>query len=78
MTSFTQANLDLLEQAIASGVTEVSYDGQVTKYRSLNQMIQIRDMMRSELGLPASSTSASANTRRSEPYFSGYSKGYRS
>ena len=71
MTSFTQTQLDLLEQAIATGVMEITYDGQTTKYRSLNQMIQIRDMMRAELGLSVAKTS-----QRPAPYFAKHGRGY--
>ena len=41
MAGFTQAQLDAIKRAYASGVTEVSYDGKTTKYRSLNEMRQI-------------------------------------
>lgn len=41
MAGFTQAQLDAIKRAYASGVTEVSYDGKTTKYRSLIEMRQI-------------------------------------
>lgn len=41
MSGFTQAQLDAIKRAYASGVTEVSYNGNTTKYRSLNEMRQI-------------------------------------
>ena len=34
----TQARLDALEEAIATGVSEFTFDGQATKYRSLDEM----------------------------------------
>jgi len=48
--AFTQTQLDRLEEAIAEGVLEVKYQDRTVRYRSLNQMIQLREMMRRELG----------------------------
>jgi len=36
--SYTQAQLDALRDAYASGVTEVSYEGKTVKYRSLAEL----------------------------------------
>ncbi|HMO09370.1 MAG TPA: hypothetical protein PKD10_17250 [Paracoccaceae bacterium] len=36
--AYTQAQIDALREAIASGTTEVSYDGKTVKYRSLAEM----------------------------------------
>jgi hypothetical protein len=41
MAGFTQAQLDAIKKAYASGVTRVSYDGKTTEYRSLAEMRQI-------------------------------------
>lgn len=41
MAGFTQAQLDAIKRAYASGVTRVSYDGKSTDYRSLAEMRQI-------------------------------------
>ena len=62
------AQLEAIEKAIASGVTEFTFDGQTTKYRSLNEMRQIRDELKVATG-------QSKPAKRS-PYFSGFSKGY--
>lgn len=68
---YTATQLESLEKAIASGVMEVSYDGVVTKYHSLGQMIQLRNMMRAELGMqPAKSA------QRPAPYFAKHGRGY--
>lgn len=50
-TNFTQQQLQKLEAAIAKGVTTVRYSDKTVEYRSLNEMIRIRDLMRKELGL---------------------------
>lgn len=50
-SAFTQAHLDALEKAIAEGVLEVSYDSKVVRYRSLDEMLRIRDLIRKELGI---------------------------
>ncbi len=47
-----QAQLDAINAAIASGVTEVAYDGVVSKYRNLAEMRDIRDELKAELGAP--------------------------
>ena len=49
MAGFTQAQLDAIKRAYASGVTEVSYDGKTTKYRSLNEMRQIIATIQADL-----------------------------
>lgn len=38
--SYTQAHLDDLRAAYASGATEVSYEGKTIKYRSLKELSQ--------------------------------------
>jgi hypothetical protein len=48
--AFTQAQLDAIEEAIASGATSVSYEGKTVSYQSLDQMLRIRAIIRSALG----------------------------
>ncbi|MEY8240048.1 MAG: hypothetical protein RPT25_06865 [Cycloclasticus sp.] len=64
----TTAQLDAINAAIASGVTEVAYDGVVSKYRNLAEMRDIRDELKAELG------SASVERQHYAPVFD---KGYR-
>lgn len=47
--AFTQTQLDALDEAIASGTLEVSYDHKKVQYRSLAEMMQIRRMMADEI-----------------------------
>lgn len=53
--SWTQANLDEIEAAIATGALEVKFSqpgGEKTvKYRSLDEMYRIRDSIKKCLGL---------------------------
>lgn len=49
--AYTQQQLDALEAAIADGALTVKYGDKQTTYRSLDEMIRIRDMMRGDLGL---------------------------
>jgi len=51
--AYTKEQLEALEDAISQGVTSVSYNGKTITYRSLSEMIKIRDNMRSELGVSA-------------------------
>jgi len=56
--SFTVTHLDALENAIAAGVTRVSYDGKSTEYRTLDEMMRIRDILRRALGLAPSGSAS--------------------
>lgn len=47
----TQEQLTILEEAIASGATLVRYHDKTVQYRSLDEMMRIRDLIRQELGL---------------------------
>lgn len=50
-TTWTLADLAALEGAIGKGVLEVQYTDKRIKYRSLNEMWQIRNEMKKSLGL---------------------------
>lgn len=60
--AYTQEQLDDLEAAIAEGVTSVSSNGRQIAYRSMTDMLKLRDLMAQELG------AAGAGRRRK--YFS--------
>jgi hypothetical protein len=49
MAGFTQAHLQAIKEAYASGITRVSYDGKTTEYRSLAEMKQIISTIEAEL-----------------------------
>lgn len=49
--AFSQAQLDAIEDAIASGSMSVSYEGKSVTYRSLDDMLRVRAIIRSALGL---------------------------
>lgn len=55
--AYTQSQLDTLESAIGQGSLEVWYGDKHVVYRSLAEMLQIRDMMRKDLGLISKSDS---------------------
>lgn len=46
--AYSQAQIDALRAAIASGATRVSYDGKSVEYRSLAEMIAILERMEIE------------------------------
>jgi hypothetical protein len=50
MSLFSEAGLQAIEDAIAGGYLEVEYDDKRVKYRSLSELLQVRDMIRSKLG----------------------------
>jgi len=51
MSRYTQAQYDALREAVARGVTRVSYNGQTVEYRDLAEMNQLLLRMESDLGL---------------------------
>ncbi|MEL6429731.1 MAG: hypothetical protein AAFR54_11180 [Planctomycetota bacterium] len=54
-TGFTQEALIRLERAIAKGVMTVQYEDRRVTYRTLDEMIRLRDLMRRELDGASSS-----------------------
>lgn len=56
-TEFTQDDLTRLTKNIAMGVRELEHKGERTVFQSIEQMMELRDRIRSELAA-ASSTSA--------------------
>lgn len=54
--AYTQQQLDALEAAIGDGASVVKYSDKTVEYRSLADMMKIRDMMRADLGLSAAET----------------------
>ena len=69
--AFTQAQLDSLEGAIASGARTVSYEGKSTTFGSLDEMLRVRNIIMTALGLnPKSSATVMAAHDRGYPGFS--------
>jgi len=64
--AFTQAQLDALEKAIAEGVNKVKYENKEVEYRSLEEMLKLRDLMLSALGLKP----------KSQRLYAKFSKGF--
>lgn len=50
-TGFTQERLTALEAAIAEGVLSVKYSDKEIVYRSMDDMLKARDLIRQNLGL---------------------------
>jgi hypothetical protein len=51
MAAWTQEQLTALETAIARGTLRVKYGERDVTYRSLDEMLKLRGVMRRELGL---------------------------
>jgi hypothetical protein len=49
-TNFTDDQLKKLEAAISTGALTVRYADKTVQYRSLNEMLQVREIMRKALG----------------------------
>ncbi len=53
--AYTIDQLNALDAAIAEGALTVKYQDKLVTYRSLDEMIRIRKLMRDELGLNGTS-----------------------
>lgn len=69
---FTQQQYEALVLSIAQGVLVVRYADKMTQYRSLEEMLKLKDLMEQELGINAEKDEA--NKRR---VFMKHSKGLR-
>lgn len=47
--AWTNSDLEALEKAIASGTTRVKYSDREVNYRSLDEMLKIRDLIAKEV-----------------------------
>lgn len=54
--AFTQAQLDALEEAIATGSRRVKYADKEVEYASLTEMLRVRDLIRKSLGQVATNS----------------------
>ena len=50
MSMFSEAGLAAVEDAIAGGYLRVRYDDKEVWYRSLDELLRVRDMIRNRLG----------------------------
>lgn len=64
-SSWTTEDLTNLEAAIKEGALKVKYRDKEIEYRSLDEMLKLRDIMRAELGI----------TTRTARRFTNFSKG---
>lgn len=67
VAGFNQAQLDALEAAIAQGALMVRYGDKHIQYRSVQEMLHLRNLMKRELGQIA----------KDERIFPTFSKGFR-
>ena len=54
MSTFTQAHLTAIEEAIAGGYLEVRYDDKVVRYQSMGDLLKARALIASKLNTEAS------------------------
>ena len=50
MSLFSQAGLDAIEEAIGGGFLDVEDDGKKIRYRTLDELLRIRNLIRHKLG----------------------------
>jgi hypothetical protein len=53
MSTFTQAHLTAIEEAIAGGYMEVRYDDKVVRYQSMSDLLRARNLIASKLATAA-------------------------
>lgn len=54
MSTFTQAHLAAIEEAIAGGYLEVRYDDKVVRYQSMADLMKARNLIASSLAAATS------------------------
>lgn len=54
MSTFTQAHLTAIEEAIAGGYLEVRYDDKVVRYQTMGDLLKARNLIASKLNTDAS------------------------
>lgn len=52
--AYTQGQLDAITNAIASGVTSVSYEGKTTTFASLDVLLRVQAIIQNALGVAPS------------------------
>lgn len=67
MSNWSSSDLAALEKAIAQGARSVQYSDKKVTYGSLDEMMRIRTMIRTELGL---------NTKNVNRTYAKYSRGF--
>lgn len=62
--TWTADQLTALEESIALGATTVQYTDRTVTYRSLTDMMKLRDLMRRDLGLNGTTDGSIGNGNR--------------
>jgi hypothetical protein len=62
--TWTTTQLTTLEESIALGATTVQYSDRTVTYRSLTDMMRLRDMIRKDLGLTGTTDGSIGNGKR--------------
>ena len=50
MSLFSQAGLEAIEEAIGGGFLEVEYDNKKIRYRTLDELLRVRNLIMQRLG----------------------------
>lgn len=47
--AYTQTDLNRIEQAIATGTLRITHNGKTTEFRSLAEMMRVRDLIKKDI-----------------------------
>lgn len=56
--AFSQADLDAINTALASGAKRVRFQTHEVEYQSISEMLRVRDMIKAEVEAPAANGGA--------------------
>lgn len=62
MVTFTQAQYDALTEAIALGAYSIQFNGKMTNFRSLDEMLALQQKMAVQLGISKKRTRVNTPT----------------
>ena len=70
--AYTQAMLDKLDEAIATGALRITHNGKTVEYRSMNDMVRARNMIEKKLAEAAGAVRSSSGQMLAPTYDRGY------
>lgn len=70
--AYTQTMLDALDAAIATGALRITHNGKTTEYRSMDEMVRVRNLIKQELAAAAGAVNTGAGQVCAPTFDRGY------